>query len=145
MLVLGGSTNVHVLVNLDRHMCVCVVTFYVNPVRGCCWPQHVDRGSLCDWLCHCPVYVLCVCLWDMCSASLLGEPAPRKGAAAAPSLGRHPGSLGTGMGSSGRAGESWPGLLEEAAVLLTSLHSFVASRIWSNCEYSRDYMYVILM
>lgn len=34
VLVVGGSTNVCMLLNLERGVCVCM--FYVNPARGCC-------------------------------------------------------------------------------------------------------------
>lgn len=60
---------------------------------------------------HVSVLCMCVspCLWDTCLASPRVESARGKVAAMSPSLGRDPGSPGTRLGSSSRAGESWAG------------------------------------
>lgn len=91
-------------------------------------PAPVRRGLGC--LCLCVTCVLCVgavassalsvvvcatgcisvlpgCPWHRCSASLLLEPAKGKLAAVSLSLGGELGTLGTGLGSSGRAGPCW--------------------------------------
>ena len=67
-------------------------------------------------VCGCACVCACVCVWDTCAALLLVEPANRKAAAASLSLGRDPGSPGTGLGSSVWAGGTGPELLEAVAV-----------------------------
>lgn len=72
------------------------VVCYLGPVCGCCWKQHLARGSLWDWSCQRALCVcLCVCLWNSCSAPFLVGPADGK-AAALP--GRGPRSLGSWAG-----------------------------------------------
>lgn len=65
-----------------------------------CATRHVSVLSVC---------VLCLCVWDLCSASLPGEPANRQVVAMSPCLGRDPWSPGAGLDPSRQAGGSWAG------------------------------------
>ena len=71
----------------EKRMWLSVPVSAVSPECGCCWEQCLVCGCLCDQPCPCPLCVpLCVCLWDMCSASLLVEPTNGKVAAVSFSL-----------------------------------------------------------
>ena len=93
-------------------VCACVG---VSPECGCCWGQRLVCGCLGDRLCQCPLCVpsRSVCVWDMCSASLLVKPTNGKAAAASFSLTPDLQALGWSP-ADGREGPRLA-LLEEAA------------------------------
>lgn len=78
---------------------------------GWAWVLHVcwwASSSPSWWAGNLPTLVsafcVYVCVWEMCSTSVLIEPAKGKAATASFRLGRDPGSPGTKLGSSSQAG-----------------------------------------
>lgn len=97
----------------EEGMAVCVYVF------KCYWKQYHVCGNLCDQTHQCP---LCVCLWDLCTSSLLTESTHREEKAAFLNVLWSPGHC---PGLCGQAG-GIPGSeqLRKTAMVLISLNIF---------------------